>query len=167
MHSSFNFRTHPLFPSTHSPSLLQAQSPSPFSPGGSTCTPPSPQCSYCLTGFLAEIAPYGSARGWWQHGPLQLHSHGLDPHSAGHKDCQGYGQFDFHLSHFHMLSSSFCLNPNILKAELSFLCWTRNFELFLMLNPLYSNWCVVISKALDSICRTFLDLAWGWRWDWM
>lgn len=41
----------------------------------------------------AETAPHGSPRGWRQHGPLQLHTHGLDPHGARHQDRQNIRRF--------------------------------------------------------------------------
>lgn len=93
-----------------------------------------------LIGSPAETAPYGSACGRWQHGPLQLHSHGLDPHSAGHQDRQGYGRFGnpsyLLWSDFHVLSSPFSYFPLSASAVCYFCAEPRNLQLFLMLLPL-------------------------------
>lgn len=103
---------------THSQSLLQIVRTAPStsstqtSPFPRPCSPntPPPPCHLevprtchpnCFAAFLTayvigsptEAAPHGSSRGRRQHGPLQLHPHGPDPHSAGHQDRQGYGRF--------------------------------------------------------------------------
>lgn len=89
---------------------------------------PSPHCppphhlevphSWCSTIFWlltlndspTEAAPHGPPCGRRQHGPLQLHSHGLDSHGTWHQDRQGCGRFGiFHTSKYSIftLSSSF------------------------------------------------------------
>lgn len=83
-------------PSPPTPNPQQPTAP-PKSPGGSTCLglSRSPANSSHRSPWLtpSEAAPHGPPRGRRQHGPLQLHPHGLDPHGAGHQDRQGYGRF--------------------------------------------------------------------------
>lgn len=80
-----------------------------------------------LTGSPTETAPYGSACGRWQHGSLQLHSHGLDTHSTGHQDCQGYGRFGISLTSFDPIFHifSFFLFPPLVQCSLLCLCWSQ------------------------------------------
>lgn len=76
--------------------------PLPLSPGGSSYHfNPAFFVIFSLFTLIdspTETAPYGSARGRRQHGPLQLHPHGFDPHSTGHQDRQGCGRFGITLT---------------------------------------------------------------------
>lgn len=133
MHSSFNL----LYPN---PSLLPTPPPLP-----ATDSTPPPRCHLevphtcyptyfpifsplTLIGSPTETAPYGSACGRWQHSPLQLHSHGLDPHSTGHQDRQGYGRFGIPLTSFAPIFTCclllFLISP-VVQCCLLFLCWTQ------------------------------------------
>lgn len=131
----------PLSPFIQSPRLLfllQLYCP-PLSPGGSTYLG-----LRSLSNFLtaqpwltfSETAPHGPARGRWQHGPLQLHPHGLDPHSAGHQDRQGYGRFGISPSSFDPVftfSSPLSHFPRSAVAVCYFCAEPRNLQPLVML----------------------------------
>lgn len=116
-----------------------------------------------VIGSPTEAAPHGSSRGRRQHGPLQLHPHGPDPHSAGHQDRQGYGRFgNPSLPPFGVIFTCFpqlsliSLLPTLQHCLPFLCCQPRNLQLSPMLLLLYLEYSVLLCMLVDHGCSMLL-----------